>query len=341
MGARTVRLGLIGCGAISRSHLRNLGATPGAEIAALVDVSDENLARTVEAFPGLTNVPTYRDYRELLAGEPDLDGVLVLTPHALHYEQVRDALEAGRHVLSEKPFVTRPEQARELIALARERGRVLMLSYQNALLWPYRYTRQAIEDGTLGEIVFCSGQITQNWGRDVGGWRQTALGEGGFLIDTGSHFVDLLLYLTGMRPEAVCALIDDDGRALDIVTGALIRFNGGRVATLATAGVGPTLWSITIIGTGGTIELTDRDNIRHIGADNYAGWIGTERRNLVPPEGRRPETTTPDAEFVAAIQRDDLAASDAARGLTVALVTQAIYASASQGGAPVPIPALE
>lgn len=339
MEQRTVRLGYIGCGNISRLHTRHLEPVPAVEIAALADVNAENLTRLTGVFPALAGVPTYSDYRELLAA--DLDGVIVMTPHALHYQHIRDSLEAGKHVLTEKPFVTQPEQARELIALAEARDRILMVSYQNPRLWQYRYTQTQIANGRLGEILFYSGQITQNWGvQQGGGWRTSALGEGGFLIDTGSHFVDLMLYLTGMAPETVCAFSDTVGQGVDIIDGAIIRFNGGRVATLAAVGRGPTLWTITIIGTGGTIELTDRDNLRHIGADNYNGWIGTERRNLVPPEGERPEGTTPDAEFVAAIGANNLGASDARRGLVVAQVTQAIYASARGGGAPVPVGSL-
>jgi len=329
-----VRIGFVGCGVISGLHVRSLLAVPGAEIVALADVMPENIANLKALYPALADAAEYRDYHEML---PTVDAALVLTPHHLHYAHIKDCLIAGVHVLSEKPFVTHPEQARELIDFARERERILMLSYQNPQLWPYRYTRQQIADGKLGEIVFYSGQITQNWGVR-GGWRLNATeGEGGMLVDTGSHFVDLMLYLTGMRPEVVVAMNDTDGQQVDIINGALIRFNGGRVATLAAVGRGPTLWHITIIGTKGTIELTDRDNIMQIGSDNYTGWIGTPRTNLVPPEGERPESTTPDAQFVGAIARHDLSASDAERGLVVAQLTEAIYASAHAGGMPVHI----
>jgi len=331
-----VRIGFIGCGVISGQHVRALADVPGAEIVALADVMPENIAALKQLYPALADAAEYRDYGDML---PTLDAALVLTPHHLHYAHIRDCLTAGLHVLSEKPFVTLPEQARALIALAQERKRVLMLSYQNPQLWQYRYARQQVIDGHLGEIVFYSGQITQHWGAR-GGWRLNATqGEGGMLVDTGSHFVDLMLYLTGMHPETVAAMSDTDGRQIDIINGALIRFNGGRIATLAAVGRGPTLWHITIVGTKGTIELTDRDNILHVGADNYNGWIGTPRTNLVPLAGERPTGTTPDAEFVKAVQAGNLAASDATRGLVVAQLTQAIYASARADGTPVSVTA--
>lgn len=335
MTDETVRLGFIGCGKITRMHLRALKNVPGVRIAALADINAENIATARATFPDeLAGATAYTTYREMLAA--GVDGVIILTPHGLHYEHARDALMAGAHVLCEKPFVTQPEQARELIALAETRGRILMISYQNPWIWPYRYARQQIRDGHLGEAVYYASHISQQWGRG-GGWRASALGEGGYLVDTGSHFVDLMLYLTDMRPETVCALSDTLDVGVDVVTSAVIRFDGGRVASLATVGRGPALWQVTIVGTGGTITVTDRDHIRHVPAEDYPGWIGTERRDLVPPEGERPESTTPDARFVAAIRRGDLTVSDAARGIVVAQLTQAIYTSARAGGAPVAV----
>lgn len=343
----TVRLGMIGCGGISNEHARNLVDLPGVQIVALADPNVANIAALKGRYPALASAEEFGDYRELLA--TDVDGVIIMTPHGLHHGQIGDALRADKHVLTEKPFVTHPEQARELIALARERRRILMVAYQFARLWPYRYAREQIANGALGEILFYSSQITQNWA-SVGGWRRSpTLGEGGMLVDTGSHFVDLMLYVTGMRPEQVVAFGqsaadmprsdgDADGETtIDIVTGATIRFNGGRIATLAVVGRGPTLWQITIIGGKGTIEITDRDEIRHIGADNYAGWIGTERRNLAPPRAERPAVATPDEEFVAAIARHDLDVSDAQRGLVVAQLTRAIMRSVAAGGQPVEV----
>jgi predicted dehydrogenase len=335
---QAVRLGLLGCGKFSRAHVRRLQEIPGATIAALADVNAENLAQLVAAFPALAEVPAYRDHHELLA--TDIDGVVIVTPHGLHHEHAGDALRAGKHVLCEKPLVTRPEQARELIALADARQRLLMIGYQQALLGTSRYARQQVASGALGEILACTVRIAQQWGVRRDSWRAGALGEGGFLADTGNHFLDLMLHLTGMTPEAVCAMADNDGQPVDAVTGALIRFDGGRVATLAAVGRGPASWHVTVVGTKGMIELIDRDTVRHVGADDYAGWIGTTRRELAPPADRLPATTTPDAEFVAAIRRGDLGTSDGRRGLAVAEVMGAIHASAGQGGAPIAIPPL-
>lgn len=347
---KNVRIGLIGCGNIAPLHVRSLLPLSNVEISALADPNAANVAALQAEFPALKAAKVFSSHQEIL--EADIDGVVIMTPHSLHYQQIHDALQAGKHVLTEKPFVVQPTQARELIALARENGKILMVSYQVARLWQYRYARQQIASGALGEILFYSSQITQHWGR-FGGWRHTpTMSEGGMLVDTGSHFVDLMLYLTAMKPEMVTAFgqseadmpIDDPLRtqqaAVDLITGAVLQFNGGRIATLGVVGRGPTLWNITIVGTKGTIEFIDRDQIRHIASNNYEGWIGTERRNLVPLTEAGKPAPTPDEEFVMAMQQGDLSVADAQRGLVVAQLTQSILESVREGGKPIPVGAL-
>src|SRR4051794_27077954 len=107
MATMPVRLGLIGCGNISPLHVRSIAAVPGAVITALADINAGTIAGLKEQFPHLAEVPAFTDYRALL--ETEIDGALILTPHGLHYQQITDALAAGKHVLTEKPFVTHPE----------------------------------------------------------------------------------------------------------------------------------------------------------------------------------------------------------------------------------------
>src|SRR4051812_34858416 len=102
MATMPVRLGLIGCGNIAPLHVRNIAAVPGATITALADVNETTIARLKAQFPALAEVAAYTDYRDLL--DTDIDGALILTPHGLHYQQISDALAAGKHVLTEKPF---------------------------------------------------------------------------------------------------------------------------------------------------------------------------------------------------------------------------------------------
>src|SRR5262245_39534315 len=111
-----VRIGFIGCGGMARHHGRMFTQqVPEAEIAALVDPSEANLARFVsEIFPNGGAPPTFDNYQAMLAEVP-LDGVMIISPHAYHFQQAMDSISAGRHVLIEKPMVINTNDAQTLI----------------------------------------------------------------------------------------------------------------------------------------------------------------------------------------------------------------------------------
>src|SRR5687768_16583911 len=107
----------------------------------------KNLAQ--DSYPG---VKTYRTIEELLADD-DLELVIVNTPNYSHYEYAKKALQAGKHVIVEKPFTATPEEAEELIALAKERGKLLSV-YQNRRFDPdYRIVKKILQEGLLGKVV--------------------------------------------------------------------------------------------------------------------------------------------------------------------------------------------
>ena len=107
-----VRLGVIGCGSMSRHHGRIFTqSVPEAEIVALVEPDASNLARYIaDVFPGQKAPATFTDYRAMLA-EAALDAVLIVSPHSYHFQQVIDSLDAGCHVLVEKPMVISTAEA--------------------------------------------------------------------------------------------------------------------------------------------------------------------------------------------------------------------------------------
>jgi len=112
-----VRLGVIGCGGMSRYHGRIFTqSVPEAEIVALVEPDSSNLARYIaEIFPGQPAPATFTDYHTMLA-EAALDAVLIVSPHSYHFQQVIDSIDAGCHVLVEKPMVISTADAQALIA---------------------------------------------------------------------------------------------------------------------------------------------------------------------------------------------------------------------------------
>jgi predicted dehydrogenase len=238
-----LNVGVIGAGWFaSRRHLPDLQANPDARIAVLCRRSEPELRKLADHF-GIERV--YTDYRALLQQE-DLDAVLVASPHGLHHEHVRAALERGLHVLVEKPLAVTTQQATELVQLARERG-LLLSTAVNPPYWPHCcYLRSRIASGDLGEIeaveLSMIGSAEHVFGRapmpaNLPGvvpptlFRgDPALCGGGNLADSGAHLVSELLWVVGKPAASVSAWMDD--ASADIRALVTIALAGGPTGTV-------------------------------------------------------------------------------------------------------------
>ena len=251
-----IRVGIIGVGGISYGHIRSFLDSPDAEVAALVDNDPQRLSTALEKVPELKGVPTYSDYRDMLK-VGGLDAVEINTPHTLHYDQIMDSLSCGLHVLTEKPMVCSTAHAKSLMGKSLEKSRVVMIAYQRHFQSQYRYIRQMVMDGALGEITFISALQCQRWKSGTAGkWRQVPeLSGGGQLNDSGSHLVDIILWTSGLTAESVYALIDNRGTPVDIDSAVAIKFTNGAQGTISV--VADTSCGFyedfTIWGTKGTI----------------------------------------------------------------------------------------
>ena len=159
-----VRLGVIGCGSMSRHHGRIFAqSVPEAEIVALVEPDANNLARYIaEIFPDGPSPATFSDYRAMLA-EATPDAVLIVSPHSYHFQQVIDSIDAGCHVLVEKPMVIRTEDAQALIAHASKHDKIVSVAFPGPFSCEFQYIRDLIARGDLGEIYMITGVCAQNW----------------------------------------------------------------------------------------------------------------------------------------------------------------------------------
>lgn len=324
-----IRIGLIGCGGIVAGHALALLARADAAIVGLADPSPAMVARLVARVPALAGLPVFPSHHELLASA-DLDAVLVASPHTLHAEHVRAALDRGLHVLCEKPLVTDPRDGEELIALAEARGRVLMVSYQRHCDPGYRYLKLLVAGGALGELRSVGVRIGQNWRQlTIGSWRQDpALSGGGMLMDSGSHMVDILLWLVDRPVTRVAALVGQAGTPVDITSTALIEFAGGLQANLQLLGDMPATWfeDVLIVGAEGVARYhTDAQHPWAGGAVEH--WRGNE---LVRPLNL-PALPNPDAHWLDVIAGAAPSVLPATLGLQVAIVTDAIYRAAQSG----------
>ena len=234
MAKKRLSVLLMGAGGNMRhAHLPRILGDGAVDIAAVADPLREPAQLLMEK--ASRDIPYYQNWRTML-DEVDADGALISTPHKDHYVQAKACLERGLHTLVEKPLVIRPAHAKALLALAAERERALVVAYQRHWMPHFVYARELVRQGALGELRGVVAYVTQHW-TGAGGWRlDPAMSGGGMFMDTGSHLVASLLWVSGLKPKAVAAAFDNAGMAVDVNGGVVAQFDGGAFGTLATTG---------------------------------------------------------------------------------------------------------
>ena len=335
-----IRLAVIGCGGIARGHGERLAALGCVEFAGLCEVSEASVAQFRERVEGLEKVPVFEDHHALLkAVEPD--AVLIATPHTLHGEQIVASLEAGAHVLCEKPMVCTRAEARRVMEAEERADRRVMISYQRHVIGPYVYAKYVIHNHQFGDVRYVTCRLSQDWikltNQTPPPWRlDPKLSGGGQLMDSGSHMLDCMLWLTDLVAEEVFAYQDNVGLKVDVQTAATCRFTNGALGTIAVLGDsrgrgGATYDDINIYGELGELLLRNDAVFRRDGrADLYE----------VPREGF-PNTVSPDQAFIELITggRPENPAPSIC-GLRMAELAETIYRSA-QLGRPVKVAELD
>ena len=190
-----MKVGIIGCGGIANGkHMPSLSKLGDVEMVAFCDLIIEK-AEKAKAEYGTPDAKVYTDYKELLQ-DKEIDIVHVCTPNRSHAPISIDSLYAGKHVMCEKPMAKTAEDARRMVAVAKETGKKLTIGYQHRHKPEAIYLKQVIERGDLGEIYFAKAfavrrRGTPNWGVFLNEQEQG----GGPLIDIGTHSLDVTLYL--------------------------------------------------------------------------------------------------------------------------------------------------
>lgn len=322
---KTLKVALIGAGGNMRNaHLPRIEADGSVEIVAVADPVEDQAELLIDKAG--RDIPHYADWRTMLDDTP-ADAVLISTPHRDHFEQARVCLEHDLHVLVEKPMVILPHHAEQLLELAAERGRVLEVAYQRHWMPAFVYARELVASGALGQIRGVVAYVTQDW-RGAGGWRlDPALSGGGMFMDTGSHLVAALLWVTGLAPKRVSASFDNAGLAVDVNASLTVDFDGGAVGTLATIGNAQVHdEQLAIIGSEGTLALhLHRWTVRSVRHDDEPVTV---------PDRIAPQT--PDGAFFDAIRSGGTDWTPPRFALQVARLTDAAYRSSASDSRPVP-----
>lgn len=323
MGSR-LRIGFIGAGGISIVHYERLRNVRQANVVAITEPSQTSLERLYARFPDARKLPRYENYIDMI-GREELDGVVVMSPHTLHYDQIDTSLGKGLHVLSEKPLTCTVKHAKALIRKAAKVDRVLMISYQRHYDPQFRYMREQIATGALGEIQFVQAIQSQEWLRVTKGmWRQAiALSGGGQLNDSGSHLIDIIMWVTGLKIAEVYAKQENFGGEVDINSTLTMTFQNGALGNVAIIGNAPGWYEDhSIIGSEGALYL--RQGIGLIHQDAQGKLVKVKLSKYAK---------NPDSNFVDSICGKDIPQTPPECGLRTIEVTEAAWRSAASGKA--------
>ena len=248
---RRIRLGMVGGGQ---------GAFIGAvhRIASRIDDKFELVAGALSSTPekakasaaeiGLDPERSYGSYEEMAkaekAREGGIEAVAIVTPNHMHFPVAKTFLEAGFHVICDKPMTTTLEEARKLAGIAKASGKVFVLTHNYTGYPMIRQARAMVAAGELGEIRVVVAEYAQDWlaeraedtGSKQAGWRvdPEKAGAGGAIGDIGTHAHNLACFVTGLKVEKLAADLTSfvPGRRLDDNASMMLRFAGGAKGSL-------------------------------------------------------------------------------------------------------------
>jgi phthalate 4,5-cis-dihydrodiol dehydrogenase len=230
-----IGVGIIGAGRISGAHAHAARSLPQTRLAAVAEPDEERRAAFVARHGGAP----FADYREMLEAR-DVDAVVVALPHGLHAEVGCAALEAGKHVLLEKPMAVTVAECDAMIAAARRTGRTQMVGHSQHFFPVNQAVKALLASGEVGRIVMA----TDTWYKPFFGrekrppWFLDASRGGGMWPMNGSHMIDRMTMFIGSEVVAVKAMVGTyffDQPATDAGM-AILQFRNGVYATLAHAG---------------------------------------------------------------------------------------------------------
>lgn len=236
MARSPLKIGVIGYGYWGPNLVRNFVAQPESTVTMVADLEPTNLRKVRQLFPsvGLT------EHASELIESSDVDAVAIATPVSSHFELAKAAIEAGKHVLIEKPITSACQQAQELIALAEQNQVVLMVDHTFVFTGAVRKMRQLIEDGELGELYYFDSERI-----NLGLLQQDV----NVLWDLATHDLSILLYLFDESPASVQAIGHRHvNSAQEEMASLNLNYESGFHAHIRVSWLSPVKMRLTLIG---------------------------------------------------------------------------------------------
>lgn len=337
-GNRKWRIGVIGCGAWGPNHVRNFSAMPNVEVVGVADLRQDKLARVAALVPGVAG---FQSAAEMMAtAKPD--AVVVSTPTKTHYEVVKEALLAGKHVLCEKPLCDTVADAEALVRLAAEKKLILMVGHVFLFNRGILKLKDLIQNGDLGRIYYLFARRT-----NLGPIRSDV----NAVLDLASHDVSIYNHLLGAPPLEVSAV----GRSflqagVEDVSIITLQYPNNVVASIHVSWLDPKkVREITVVGekkmaiwddlaTLGPVMLFDKGVVAK--RQEYADFgefqlLAREGDVTVPRVPAEEPLRSQSRAFVEALDAPEKLQSDGRVGADVVRVLAAINQSMASNGAPV------
>ena len=252
-----LKAAVIGVGGISHEHISAYLKNPEVELYAFCDINEERLYQKAEKY-GVDKSRCYTDKDEMLAALPEIDIVSVTTWNSAHAECTIAALNAGKHVICEKPMAMNTEEALRMKEAAERNGKILQIGFVRRFGNDCKVVKDFIDAGNFGEIYYSKATYLRRNGNPGGWFGDKSRSGGGPLIDLGVHVIDLVRYLLGCpqpvsvygatfqklynRPDVIktggySAADAKKGDICDVedLASAMIRFDNGAVLSIEAA----------------------------------------------------------------------------------------------------------
>lgn len=327
------RLAVVGCGYWGSKHIRVISETPGADLALAVDIQRERIESLHATYP---NVPAANDFAAI--HHHDIDGVVIATPISTHFALAREALRAGKHVLVEKPLATSSAECRELIALAEQKNRVLMVGHTYEYHPAITYLRDIVQRGDLGDIYYINSARL-----NLGLFQPDA----DVLWDLAPHDLSIIFYILGQPAASLSAWGHSHilPNIADVVY-VNLEFGSGTSAHVHVSWLDPNkVRRVTIVGSKAMAvfdDVTMNEKIRiydkrftfSVGGDGQSGFtpIYHQGNLVIPPISSDEPLRSECQDFINSIATGHHVRSDGRSGLRVVTALEAASRSMANQG---------
>ena len=257
----SMRIGVVGAGYWGPNIIRNFYQIPTCEMAVCCDIDEKRLKHMKNLYPGIQTTTSYDD----VIGDKSIDAVAVCTHVGAHYPLAKKALEAGKHILVEKPFTANVDEAEELVALGKKNGCIIMVDHTFEYTGGVNKMKEVIESGLLGDVLYvhCSRLNLGIFQRDIN-----------VVWDLAPHDLSVILYATGLKPNSIRTV----GMKLlhpKVEDAAFVTLNcGSASAVIHVSWVDPLkVRTVSVVGTKQMLVYDDLDPLAKIqiydkGVDN-------------------------------------------------------------------------